>query len=191
MAVVASRNFYYGLALYARQVQLSLHRCYESEWGAMAVFLFQSSRPEKIREAIEALRESHSLSDSAFLLMWWRLLCLLRIRTNKVFLTTDEANQVCFLLDELSSILCGDYPGREEVLRIRLCFVNLEALLESRLGWARKGEYAVAHFAQSSNGPWFAISHFVGIEWPNAENAEDNRNRNRDDKDHKDRDTHK
>jgi hypothetical protein len=166
-AVIVDRAFVYGLALYVRQVQLSLHRCHTHEWGALIRLVTDSSPPGDVLEALLSARATHAVPDSSPNIFVRRCLCALRIRTGRVFMTSKDLDETCALLRELIRMFEHDYPERNHMSAIRYRFAVIEGRLEFRLGWPPDGEaYSIEHIGQAGHLRTFPLSHFVGREWP-------------------------
>lgn len=168
MAMMIDRKFLYGLALYLRQVELSLHRCYDHEWPALIRLVSDSSPPPNVLDAVLSAHGRHAVPDESPNLFIRRCLCALRIRTRTVFMTSKEVDETCALLRELIRLFDGGYPERDGLSRIRLRFAIMVGRLQFRLGWPPKDTaYSIAHIGQAGHLRTFPLSHFVGREWPN------------------------
>jgi hypothetical protein len=168
MSMMVDREFLYGLALYFRQVELSLHRCYDHEWRALIRLVSDSSPPPNVLDAVLLAHGRHAVPDESPNLFIQRCLCVLRIRTRTVFMTSKEVDETCVLLRELIRLFDGDYPERKGLSGIRLRFAILSGRLGSRLGWPPKVANApIMHIGQAEHLRTFPLSHFAGREWPN------------------------
>lgn len=169
-AIIVDRRFVYGLALYVRQVQLSLHRCYEHEWEETIRFISDSSPPRSVLEALLSARAMHAVPDSSPRIFIRRGLCALRIRTRRVFMMSKDIDETCELLRELIRMFEQNYPEQNHLSAIRYRFAVIEERLEFRLGLPPNGEaYAIAHIGQAAHLRTFPLPHFVGHEWPDLD----------------------
>lgn len=167
MPMIVERRFLYGLALYFRQVALSLHRCHDHEWEELIRLISDASPPREVLDAMLSNHERHAVPDNSANVLVRRCLCALRIRTRTVFMTWQETEETCALLGELIRMFDGGYPECERLSRIRLRFASLSGRLGSRLGWRLKVANApVVHLGQAGHLRTFPLSHFVGREWP-------------------------
>lgn len=166
-AIIVDRAFVYGLALYVRQVELSLHRCYEHEWGALIRLITDSSPSGDVLEALLSARATHAVPGSSPKIFVRRCLSALRIRSSRVFMVSKDIDEACAVLRELMRMFDGGYPEREHLSLIRLRFASLSDQLGSRLGRRLKIANApIVHLGQAGHLRTFPLSHFVGREWP-------------------------
>lgn len=166
-AIIVDRAFAYGLALYVRQVQLSLHRCCEHEWGALIRLITDSSPPGDVLEALLSARATHAVPGSSPRIFVRRCLSALRIRSGRVFMVSKDIDEACAVLRELIRMFEHGYPERNHMSAIRQRFAVIESRLESRLGWSPDGEaHSIEHIGQAEHLRTFPLSHFVGREWP-------------------------
>lgn len=170
--MIVERRFLYGLALYFRQVELSLHRCYDHEWEELIRLISDSSPPREVLGAMLSTRDIQTVPDNSPNALVLRCLCALRIGTRAVFMTSQETEETCALLGELIRMFDGGYPEREHLSRIRLRFASLSGRLGSRLGSRLKLANApIVHIGQAEHLRTFPLSHFVGREWPKLDTS--------------------
>ena len=167
MSMIVERRFLYGLALYFRQVELSLHRSHDHEWEELIRLISDASPPREVLDAMLLDYPKHAVPDNSANVLVRRCLCALRIRTRTLFMTSQEIDETNALLGELIRMFDGGYPERERLSRIRLRFSSLSDRLGSRLGSRLELANApIVHIGQAEHLRTFPLSHFVGREWP-------------------------
>jgi hypothetical protein len=183
MKIKLSKNFFNGVFLTVRQVQLSLDRSLLDDWGNLISFFSCRSYVGDLAEAFDSLISAYSDSDSGPGGSIFQNISTGSLIFGGYFMSVDE---MIFLRQALLDFfaLLQKSASHEEIVNLRLRFYGIEESMRKRIGREVSSFDAVEHFNQAAHLECKEIHDFVGADW--IQEIED-----RDTHRKTDRDTHK